>query len=486
MRGDLLRLRVEPHMLLTSRLRESARNSRFPTLFATLAPCLLIAPNLALAEPWRLAQAAAMPDWFSISGVHRMRYETLDNQFRAGETGGDQMLALRTTVLAALRFEPFSTTVELIDSRAALDDAGTPLNTTLVNPAELLQGYVAWHARDLFASGTESTLRAGRLTFDMGSRRLVARNEYRNTINAFTGVEWRWRDAKSNTLQMFYTLPVDRQPTDRDALRDNDIEFDDEGSEVRFWGIYYGSAALPGGLSGEVFLLGLDESDAPGRASRNRDFLVPGLRVYRPSGKGKFDYLLESALEIGEARASTRATDQRDLDHFAHNLRLELGYSWAAPWSPRLNAEFDLASGDDNPADGDSGSFDPLFGARRLDFGPTGIYGAFARSNIVSPGLRVNAKPYQALALMVAYRGFWLHSKRDAWSTSGVVDASGQSGRFIGQQIEARLRVAVVPKSIDLEFGVAALFAGHFARAAPNSSLAGDPFYAYSQVQFEF
>ncbi|HEX9647505.1 MAG TPA: hypothetical protein VGB88_08410, partial [Alphaproteobacteria bacterium] len=95
------------------------------------------------AGPWRLAEAAGLPDWLSVTGTHRIRYETLDGQFRAGGKGGDQVLALRTTVLGELRFDGVRIGAELEDSRIELADKGTPLSTSLVNALELLQGYVA-------------------------------------------------------------------------------------------------------------------------------------------------------------------------------------------------------------------------------------------------------------------------------------------------------------------------------------------------------
>ncbi len=444
------------------------------------------APRAPAAAPWRLATAADLPPWLHLSGSHRTRYETLGGQFRAARDGGDQMLALRTIILTELRGEALRAGIEIIDSRAFLDDSGSPLSTTMINPAELLQGYLAWSRDDVLLAGDHSELRAGRLTLDVGSRRLVARSLYRNTINTFTGVEWRWSDAQGRSLQAFYTLPVNRKPNTFDALHDNRIEFDEEDTEVRLWGLHYDLALMPGGHRGDVYLLGLNEADADGRPTRNRELYTPGLRLYRPHAPGRVDYLVEAALQFGESRQTTAATDRRDLDHLAHFEHVEIGYTWAHAWSPRLKAEFDYASGDDSPTDGDNDRFDPLFGARRFEFGPTGIYGPFARSNLLSPGLRLHAAPLANVRLMLAWRGFWLASARDAWTTTGLRDPSGATGSFIGQQVEMRLRWEVVPGNYRFEAGAACLVDGEFMRDAPASPRQGDALYGYTQFLMRF
>ncbi len=470
----------------------SKRWSRFGTAaparyVAALAIVALIASGGAHAgEPWRLSSAAALPDWLHVSGSHRTRYETLDGQFRSGRDGGDQMIALRTIVLTELRLPMFRVGIEAIDSRAMLDDGGSPLNTTMINPVELLQGYVAIDTSALDATSAASELRLGRLTLDVGSRRLVARSLYRNTINTFTGGEWRWKGVAGNQLQVFYTLPVNRKPNTAGALGDNTIEFDEEDTEVRFWGVYYGFGALPGGHRAELYILGLDENDAGERRTSNRELYTPGLRFYRPKMRGRLDYLFESVLQFGESRASTAPGDERDLDHIAHFQHGEIGYTLVHPWAPHLNVEFDYASGDDDPTDGDNERFDTLFGARRFDFGPTGIYGPFARSNLLSPGLRLDMKPHNDISLMMAYRGFWLASDTDAWTTSGVRDTTGDSGSFIGQQIEFRFRWEVVPGNYRFEAGTARLFDGEFMREAANSPRQGDAWYGYTQVVLSF
>ena len=438
------------------------------------------------AQPWRVNTAARLPQWLSVSGSHRTRYESLDGQFCATRNGSDQIVALRTFLLSEFEFDALRIGLEVIDSRAELADRGTALSTMVVNPVELLQGYIAWDATGLLAAGDRSELRVGRLAIDVGSRRIVARSLFRNTINTFTGVEWRWQSANGRRFQAFYTLPVNRKPNTQSALLDNDIEFDEEDADVRFWGLYYAFAALPAGLRGEIFFFGLDEDDADGRATRNRELYTPGLRFYRPPAKGRLDYLLESVFQFGESRGSSAATNVRDLDHFAHFQHVEVGYSFDTPWSPRLILQYDYASGDDDPTDGDNDRFDTLFGARRFDFGPTGIYGPFARSNLSTPGVRLKLRPSRDIKLFVAHRSYWLASDRDAWATGGVRDVTGRSGSFIGHQVEAQFRWEVLPGNYRFETGIAHLFGGEFRDDAPNSNREGDATYIYSQVLFNF
>jgi hypothetical protein len=159
-----------------------------------------------------------------------------------------------------------------------------------------------------------------------------------------------------------------------------------------------------------------------------------------------------------------------------------IGYAFDAPCKPRLSFLYDYASGDKSALDGNSGRFNSLFGGRRFDFGPASIYGPFARANLNTPGVRLNLRPHAQWSAFVAYRAFWLASKRDAWTTAGTIDVAGRSGRFIGSQIELRVRYELLPKNLRLEFGYAHLFAGDFIDQAPGSRRQGDSNYVYTQL----
>ena len=473
------RVHLQVHSYLGHFNRLSGGAAWALVLYAIVGLCAADAP------PWRLDGAAPLPTRLSISGSQRSRYESLDGQFRVRGSGGDQVLALRTLLLTELRFDALRVGAEIIDSRALLNDTGSFVSTTVVDPVELLQAYVSWDLRGLIDADDRHQFRSGRLTMNFGSRRLVARNLFRNTLNNFTGAEWRWHGGHGE-LRAFYTLPVNRKPNTRAELLDDHAEFDEEHGMVVFWGLYYMPGSLPWGLRGEVYLFGLDEEDADGRRTRDRQLITPGLRLFRPPSRGGFDFLIESVFQVGESRASPLSIDTTDLDHFAHFQHLGLGYSFAAAWSPRLIVQYDYASGDDDPDDGDNERFDTLFGARRFDLGPTGIYGPFVRGNLSTPGVRLTLQPTPRMTSFVAFRAYWLASDRDAWVAAALRDRSGQSGSFIGHQVEARFRWDIAPGNLRLEAGVAHLFAGEFMGDAPTAAGQGDATYLYTQATIAF
>lgn len=436
--------------------------------------------------PWRMSRALDLPHGWEVSGSHRVRYETLDGQFRQGLQGGDQMLALRTLLRLEAGTDRFGLGAEWQDSRQALADTGTPLDTTMVNAVELLQAHGIVRFDGPFCAGARSELRLGRQTLDIGSRRLVARNEFRNTLNAFTGVRYVWERPEGPVVQGFHVLPLTRLPSDAPSLLHNQVQLDEESFRLQFWGVHAQWPVLMSAATAEVYLYGLHERDSARHPTRNRQLYTPGLRLSRRPLPEQWDFDFEGALQLGSQRASAAPHDTRDLDHLAGFAHAEIGYTWAVAGAPRLAVLYDYASGDKNPDDGRSNRFDTLYGARRFDHGPTGIYGAFARANLHSTGLRAMIKPVRPLELMSAYRACWLASAKDAWTTSGLRDPTGRSGAFLGHQIEARVRWDLWPGNLRLDCGWAQLFAGGFIRHAPQSTHRGNTAYGYAALELTF
>lgn len=156
-------------------------------------------------------------------------------------------------------------------------------------------------------------------------------------------------------------------------------------------------------------------------------------------------------------------------------MQTGFGYTFVGAWQPHLSATFDLATSD--RAGGRYTRFDSLFGMRRADLGPVGFYNVVARSNVLTPGLRLEAVPGRRTDITLDYRLLWLAQATDSFSGTGVADASGRAGRFAGQQIDARIRHWIAPQRLRFEVDAVWLAKGHFLTAAPNAPTTGDSHY---------
>ncbi|MEC9251023.1 MAG: alginate export family protein [Pseudomonadota bacterium] len=409
----------------------------------------------------------------------RWRYAFLDDQFRAG--GSDQALSGRTLVEARFSTGAWVLGGELIDSRVYQEDSGSTLTTSMVNTTDILQAYVGWHD---VSDGVRTDVQLGRFTLNVGSRRFMARNGFRNTINAFTGANIR-REAEAWRLTAFLVSPVRRFPTERRALETNAHAWDEENFDQAFLGLHFKHDLDAARTRYEAFLFALDETDATDLATADRQVLTVGGRYYRAPAAGEWDFDLEAAVQWGE-RSESRSVSAPERDVFATTGHAEIGYTFAAPWSPRLSAELEYASGDTDVSDGNWGRYDPLYGLRRRDFGQTGIHGPLRRENIVAPGLRLTLRRDALLDLRVLYKAGWLASETDVWTDGRLRDVSGQSGRFVGHHLDTRLRYWLVQDRLQLEVGGAVFERGAFADNAPGAPDAATSVFGYSMLTLKY
>lgn len=460
-----------------------AKRRRAPLLLALAA---LFLPAPAAAEGARPGAAAPARGWLQVSGSHRLRYETLDGQFRAGGAGSDQLLSLRTTFLARADFDRIALVAEIWDVRAYLGDEGTPLDPGLVNAAELVQANMRVRADGLFGASSRTEFIGGRQTIDVGSRRLVERNRFRMTTNSFTGISAQTDLADGDQLILFYVLPQRILPNSPAALLDNEIKVDKESFDQRFWGAFYSTKSLIPGTTAEIYAFGLKERDDADFRSRNRDILTAGGRFVRAPQKGRADFEIEGAWQTGRARASAAPGDLDDLDVRANFLHAEAGRTFDAPGSPRLAVEFDYASGDKSPNDGRYNRFDQLFGPRRRDLGPLGLHGEIDRANLIAPGARLSIRPDPHIDVFAHYLAAFLDERRDFFGITGVRDPAGASGRFGAHQVEGAVRVNALPGAARFEIGAAHVVNGHFLRAAPAATGEGNTSYLYAELELFF
>jgi hypothetical protein len=234
-----------------------------------------------------------------------------------------------------------------------------------------------------------------------------------------------------------------------------------------------------------VYLYRLGEHDEAGRReTRDRKLWTAGIRLLRPAKIGAWDVDVESAWQRGRAHASSAAADRRALNVRARLLHLQGSYTFDRHWAPRVGVEYDYGSGDADPHDGQWNRFDALFGHRRVELGPTSIYGALGRENIDTVGLRASLAPSARTDAFAVYRVVRLAAAADAFASTGVRDSTGRAGRDAGQQIDMRLRTWIKPGVVRLEFGTTFLIAGRFLRTAPNATREGNTTFFYGDVTY--
>ncbi len=458
---------------------------RHSHLFACLAALTFATPAAAdTPSGWSLQEALGDPDDFHISVTARARYEAIGGQFRPGLIDNDDIVLLRTLLLAEYRPGPVRVGVEISDSRVYSARSDGFLTTSEVNAFEPIQAYVAFDLGDALGRDSKTSLTAGRFTLTVGSSRLVTRNNFRNTINAFTGFKaTRSHKASGQELTLFYTLPLQRLPEDKASLLDNDVTLDRESFDLALWGAHMAVPVRALDATAESYVYGLDEQDMPRTATRDRRLYTPGLRLSRKPKAGRLDFDLEAALQFGTVSAST-APGAPQQDVFAGVAHAEIGYRFTGPWAPRLSALYDFASGD-RPG-GKQTRFDPLYGSRRADFGNTSMFGALSRANLSSAGVRAEAQPPQGPRLALLYRLSWLDSATDSFAGTGVRDSDGDAGHFAGHLLDLRVTQDLVADVVTLEAGGTLLLNGRFLDEAGNANGNGDTHYGFVQLTTKF
>jgi hypothetical protein len=450
---------------------------------SSLAAALSLAVSLAYPLGTRAEDGAGKPR-FDFSGAQRTRYEALDPQFRSGFDASDDVLVLQTSLSFDYELEHLELHAEVMDSRGMLNDEHSFV-TNVVNSLEPIQLFVAWRRKGLIQDGGESTLRFGRVTLDLGKRRILGRNRFRNTVNNFIGSDWVWRGADGRNARVFYLIPMQTTPNDTDSLLDNDAELDNAARSTRLYGGFYQLAPFGDESTLELYAMQfVAKSQADVSSDTNR--LTIGSRVFRLPAPGAWSYEVEAMRQTGTAGGTIGGVTRPDYDAEAYFVHVEFGYQFDAALNPNLMFQYDRASGDADPNDDELDRFNPLFGPRRSDFGPTGIYGPFARSNIDSPGVRLTLAPAPRWQSMVSYRSYRLAQARDAWVGSGWRDATGQSGRSIGKQLEASFTWAAIKNRLSVETGFALLELGRFGREVQGTALRGNPRYFYAMVTTTF
>jgi hypothetical protein len=333
--------------------------------------------------------------------------------------------------------------------------------------ADLRQAYIAIGDTKKFPL----LLTVGRQAITYGDARLVADSRWGNFGRTFDALRLRYEEPNF-WVEGFAMRPV--------QIRRHD--FDDSDSADNFFGVYASTTALPFQTT-DLYVFYRDKSDNQpdldptnkvdpegswnGPAAR---FATIGARVKsKPDALKGWDYTAEMAYENGDLYQSTLDSKRYNLSAFAAHV--SGGYTFKDVFGkPRVGLEYDFASGDSDPNDNDSQSFQNLFPSNHEKYG---FMDEFSWRNIHDARFQFNLKPIKKLDLEADYHAFWLASTEDYWYRSNGISTlrtktpDGRdvrtigAGNFAGQEIDLTATYEVT-KNLKVQAGYSHFFAGDY------------------------
>ncbi|HEY6207257.1 MAG TPA: alginate export family protein [Chthoniobacterales bacterium] len=264
----------------------------------------------------------------------------------------------------------------------------------------------------------EWNLTLGRQTLAYGDERLVGPSDWNNFGRTFDAAKLHFELSKTTSVDLFASTPavIYRHSYDQSDL----FNGDELHRDLVFSGIYFTTGALPP-VTLDLYVFGLDQDrgndsnlegtltlppagSAGGNVLDRTDFATLGTRIKGdPKKLDGFEFEGEFALQAGTVA---------NLDLLAVATHAGAGYNFLkCPWKPRIFAEYNFASGDDDPTDGDDGTFQNLFPTAHKFYGFMDLFGW---QNIHNPALDFRVKPHEKLTVDVWTNAFWLVTTNDS------------------------------------------------------------------------
>ena len=424
--------------------------------------------------------ALADIDWLDIGLDYRFRYENRDNDFRRTKESIDEPFLLRTRGFVAIKniLDPLRFTLEVEDARRNHSQFTRDFDTRDINLAEPIQAYAELYFKDSLLGKDDLnkarpiSLKYGRHAFELTDRRLVARNEWRNTTNNFQGLRTHVGQAKNDwEVEAFALQPVQRLNNRLDE-KDDSQHFYGVVADWRGWSNYITLEPYYFLLKqdGDKVKLDTNGNTAAANTRIDRDIHTAGLRAYGILPDLGFDYDVSVVKQWGsQDRLGNNGRFIAKLDHEAHAHNAEIGYTFKNAWKPRLSAFYGVATGDKNQNDTKNQRFERLFGFAR----PWSNDDYIQMENIRTPKVRAefdipqiysDAIGLNSIKVDTGFSRYYLDSDTDRWNAGGNLrDVTGKSGDYIGDEIDLRIRFPLGDK-IAVNLGYAHFWAGDFTR----------------------
>ena len=406
--------------------------------------------------------------WLDVGLDHRTRYEFRSNDIRRTDLRLDQPFLLRSRAYFGIKeiLDPLRGAVEFQDSRRY--NGNFPHDDRDFNDYELIQAYGELYFEGALGADDRKQqrpirFRAGRMAYEALDRRLIGRNEWRNTTNTFEGFRINLgQEINDWEIDLWAYQPVKRLPTEFDQRIENQWFYGAIGHWRRWSDIitlqpYYMGLVQDGSKIGQI----------------DRHIHAPALRGYGKIGDTGLDYDFNLIYQFGENGT------QR---HEAYGYTTEVGYTFKQSWKPRISAFYGYASGDRHPNDDVNNRFERFFGFAR----PWSADDYIVFENIKAPKIKLEFQPTADLRIDGGYSWFWLASSTDRFNNlldgnnSAIPnpgfnrDATGRSGDFIGHSVDIRARYKIT-EHINTTVGYSHFTSGEFTRNRQIAALGKSP-----------
>jgi hypothetical protein len=334
--------------------------------------------------------------------------------FGVDKTHPDSYLIQRAEVHADLHLgSGVQIFTQLLDASAMQKDSVSPVDET---PLNVEQAFVA--VTEKFDQGTLKW-RVGRQQMGFDLQRFVAVRDGPNVRQSFDAIWMDWESGDWRTIG-FASQPVQSRDTSAfDDISDRHLRF----NGIRLERKNVGSGEL------SAYYAQFDRDRAVflnASGAERRDVLD---LHYNGKASG-FDWDVEFMGQGGHVGSKSIS---------AWAIGSLLGYSLAGyPWHPHLGLQFDVATGDRHPDDGQLGTFNPLF--------PNGYYFTLASysgdTNIIHLKPSVTFNPTSAVTLLGAVGFQWRETTADAVYAQGmqvVPNTAGRGDSWTGMYAQVRV-----------------------------------------------
>jgi len=395
-----------------------------------------------------------LPNWLDLGLEQRGRAEGYTGIHH--ETGADDAYYLNR-----VRFDVAVTpadwirfAVQLQDSRAA--GRRQPVPAKMRNPLDVHNAFV-----DLGPAGKNGwSLRVGRQELAYGDQRLVGPANWGNVGRVFDAARIGYQRKKVRVEAFASTLVIN-----------DDDRIDPFETAQQLHGVHVSISDGPAGGAAEPYFFRKRAKDQTGESGRAgwKNVYTGGLRYTGPL-PNRFDYTGEVALQGGDVAGDA-------LRAWAAAVTLGRVVKVGVPGA-RLSVEYDYASGDGDPENGRTGTFDQLYPTNHGKYGIADQMG-WRNMHGIRGGASIQLR--RRWSAQMDYHSFWLATRNDAmYRSNGAVVARNPDATSSHTHQELDIQTVVTPKTwLLLQFGYAHIFPGQFLK----ESTGGSPLsYAYASL----